>query len=254
MKGLLLSILFLTFSSAAHADITTGLVGWWKFDEASSGTCTGASALDSSGNSYTGTCSGSPTYVAGKIGKGALSLNGSGQYVTASGSLLNNWSSTGESASCWFQITGSMGSYGRLLEKGANNEWTIITNLSSTGYISVQQLGSNGILFTTAANYNDSHWHQLVLTISSAAFVSLYIDGTLTNSASSTMPGSLTGTLNIGQYGGGGYNWNGYIDDVRIYTRALSTSDVTQLYSYGAPLSNSHLTNARLKNFHANSH
>jgi len=77
MRKLIIFILFLTSSSVANADISTGLVGWWKFDEGS-----GSSAFDSSGNGNAGTLVGSPGYGAGKIGQDALSFNGSSQYVS----------------------------------------------------------------------------------------------------------------------------------------------------------------------------
>jgi len=57
-------------ANAQTADITTGLVGHWKFDEVS-----GTTATDSSGNNNAGTLTNGPTWTAGKIG-GALSFDG----------------------------------------------------------------------------------------------------------------------------------------------------------------------------------
>ena len=50
MKKIILSILFCLLCQTAHADLASGLVGWWKMDEATSGNCTGTSILDASGN------------------------------------------------------------------------------------------------------------------------------------------------------------------------------------------------------------
>jgi hypothetical protein len=64
------------FIPSAHAqDITTGLVGHWKFDEGS-----GTTATDSSGNNNTGTLVNGPVWTTGKMG-GALSFDGSDDYV-----------------------------------------------------------------------------------------------------------------------------------------------------------------------------
>jgi hypothetical protein len=42
--------------------------------------------------------------------------------------------------------------------------------------------------------------------------------------------------LNIGGYGGGtGYNVNAKLDDFRIYSRALTTAEITRLYNLGRP-------------------
>ena len=62
----------------ASADITTGLVGYWTFDEGS-----GTTAVDSSGNGNTGTLNGSMTgndWVPGKYGS-SLDFDGSDDYI-----------------------------------------------------------------------------------------------------------------------------------------------------------------------------
>src|SRR3989338_2173060 len=65
-----------SFALTAHAqDITSGLIGHWKFDETS-----GTSASDSSGNNNTGTLTNSPTWTTGKINS-ALSFDGTDDYV-----------------------------------------------------------------------------------------------------------------------------------------------------------------------------
>jgi hypothetical protein len=63
-----------------------------------------------------------------------------------------------------------------------------------------------------------------------------YVDGAAITSISNTntIP-SLTAALNdnIGQLTGGGQQFTGAIDDVRIYNRALSAQEVQALYSMG---------------------
>src|SRR5665213_2140916 len=103
MKKLLLLILPILFAlpNFAHADITTGLVGWWKFDEGS-----GSTAIDSSGNGFNGTERTSPTYVVGKIGPYALSLNGTNQNVTTS---YVQTGITQYTIAAWVKMTASSG-------------------------------------------------------------------------------------------------------------------------------------------------
>jgi hypothetical protein len=87
---------FLTFALAlslwafppaiTRADITTGLVGQWKFDESSGST----TAADSSGSGNTGTLTNMATstaWVSGQIGN-ALEFDGTNDYVNA-GSASN---------------------------------------------------------------------------------------------------------------------------------------------------------------------
>lgn len=60
----------------AQADITTGLVGHWKFDEGA-----GTTANDSSGNNNTGTLSGAVWTIQGRFGQ-ALVFDGINDWVT----------------------------------------------------------------------------------------------------------------------------------------------------------------------------
>lgn len=61
----------------------------------------------------------------------------------------------------------------------------------------------------------------------------LYVDGEFsgdnTKGGSSVRDGS--GFVNIGRKASNEYYWKGRIDDVRIYDRALSESEVTDLYN-----------------------
>lgn len=56
------SAILLSPAMVSAQDITTGLVGHWKFDEGS-----GTKAADSSGSNNTGTLTNGPTWTAGKI-------------------------------------------------------------------------------------------------------------------------------------------------------------------------------------------
>jgi hypothetical protein len=61
--------------------------------------------------------------------------------------------------------------------------------------------------------------------------MTLYVNGVqvATNSQSGTVS-SIT-SINIGRYSGSGYYVNGLIDDVRVYNRALSASEVAAIYN-----------------------
>ena len=81
-------------------------------------------------------------------------------------------------------------------------------------------------------------WCQLVLTISSNGTGNFYLNGT-NLAGSGTAVAGVSEDFRIGSSGGTGcsyeYVWNGRIDDVRIYNRALSNSEVQELYQYEAP-------------------
>jgi len=83
---------------------------------------------------------------------------------------------------------------------------------------------------SASGTFSENAWHHVVLTtVKSTDSLYLYIDGV-------QYPGTGSGdntedsTLYIGDDGTGSYYWTGYIDDVQIYSRVLSQSEVTALY------------------------
>jgi hypothetical protein len=80
-------------------------------------------------------------------------------------------------------------------------------------------------------------WYHLVgVRDTSAGTLKLYVNGTLAGSTSSCVAPTATGNTVIGRakYGGNQVDfWRGAIDQVHVYDRALTDTEVTQLYSSG---------------------
>jgi len=238
VKGFSLLLLTLVFAfSAFHiarADITTGLVGYWNFDEGS-----GASAADSSGNGTAGTLMNGPAWVTGKIVQ-ALSFNGSSQYV----SLPSNPSSldiTGAlTLSAWVNETANPTARTVVISKGDpallyQYELTGSTN----GHVNFSVCNSVGCLtsgtYTSSTLFSPGAWHHVVGTYDGNGNAIMYVDGTNVQAvSSSTMTALKSGVSGvwIGGLPASSRDFNGTVDDVRIYNRALSASDVAELYAY----------------------
>jgi hypothetical protein len=99
----------------------------------------------------------------------------------------------------------------------------------------------DGVIYTDLRNgppLNDGKWHSIALTYDQASGVSLYTDGTLTESAPAPHLGAFTNasSLMIGRIESG-QNFGGSVDDVMIFSRALSADEVQALYTAqtGAP-------------------
>ncbi len=60
----------------------------------------------------------------------------------------------------------------------------------------------------------------------------LYVDGTLVASDTFTAPAATKFPLYFGSYYHGGYGWKGAEDEVRLYNRVLTTSEVSGIYIY----------------------
>lgn len=90
-----------------------------------------------------------------------------------------------------------------------------------------------GINITTALykNLNDFSWHHLVITYD-GSLMKYYVDNNLIGSSS--MSAAISPTLVdylVGIFNGGNVFWNGSIDDLRFYSRALTATDIQKLFN-----------------------
>ena len=198
-----------------------GLVGWWKFDDGS-----GTTASDSSDNGNHGTLNGGPEWVAGQLG-GALKFDGSNDYVGTGKSLLSNMSEF--TLAGWVSTDNLSGS--RIGLFGQND--CIELGFISVGTLQIWTPGGGSL--DTAWGFADFTWHHIA-TVGDGTNLNTYVDGELvgTGGGSTSNYGSSAYSVNIG--GGGVFdssgNWfSGQIDDVRIYSRALSQAEIQAIMS-----------------------
>ena len=206
---------------------TTGLIGYWNFDEAS-----GNLAHDTSGSGYNGTVNGA-TWTTGKINS-SLSFNGTTSVITPSIALGATFS-----VSVWVNPSVTAQSpYERIVE---NQYWTGLflgTNLSGTGYkffvnYSTGSTGTCGAQFGCAeGGAITSGWHLLTGTFDGTT-ARLYVDTALVASDTFTAPLNTNLPLHIGEdVSNSGYGWRGAIDEVRLYTRALTAAEISTIYNF----------------------
>jgi len=206
--------------SVGTCSTMSGLIGWWKFDGDTS---------DSSGNNNTPVNNGA-TLTAGQNGQqnDAFNMNG-GDINFGSPAIFSNLASSGFSYSLWTMRTGT-----------SSGHWPIIMGGDTHVYYGIrsQNYGDNiGVEYGTSPFSGSSYsniggpslslntWHLDTITYSGTT-LSLYIDGALRSTA--------TITLNPSNQGLDSQSWNGNIDDMRIYNRALSSGEVAALYQMGA--------------------
>jgi len=224
--------------------ILNGLVGWWKFDEGS-----GTVAYDSSGNGNDGNLTNGPTWATGKIG-GALSFDGVNDYVDFGQKNLGVNSNL--SVSYWFKPNNGNGV---IVEQGwnfTNNEFGWVVYLGANDYAPAARSISFGS-GDTSGNYNskaivqdaadtvDLNVWQHVSVIKVGTNIKIYLVGSLSHEGQiqkSAITYNSGYSLSIGKDltdTSSNYNslYQGLIDDMRIYDRALSATEVQALYNLG---------------------
>jgi hypothetical protein len=207
------------------------LVGHWTFDETA-----GLTAADSSGYGNHGTLMGmtGTEWTAGAL-DGALMLSGSTQYVDFGNST--SLQLTGEvTISAWVKMEASnedayMGIAGKMGDTTGANRGFVLVRHGDTNLFRLW-LVSDGTFSGADSDvtYNDTDWHHLVGVISNSTG-SLYVDGV---KQAIEAEGELQDSGDIA-FIGRQYDdfddryWNGAVDDVRIYYRALSEQEIQDL-------------------------
>ena len=202
-----------------------GLVGWWKMDEGN-----GLIAHDASGNENHGTLVNSPTWVQG-IHNGALSFNGSNNYIMVNNSSIFN--PTTITICFWIKLLSNSGTIGMSCvdktQTGDSAQYRV--GISQASANSVNRLflwnGSSAVFGVTQIPVNS--WTFCCMTISSGN-TKFYVNGIIDTSNSASMGSINSGNLLIGRDSHNPANVNGLIDEVRIYNRALTQAEITTLY------------------------
>jgi Concanavalin A-like lectin/glucanases superfamily len=196
-----------------------GLAGWWKFDEAS-----GTVAADSSGNSNTGTASGT-TVVAGKIGN-ARSFNGTSDNIAVGNPA--SLQIAGDITMCAWAYPQNASSF--ILSKsdgGGNYDY----GLYITGAGSLSLYYGAGLTASTAIGLVSSNIWQHLCAVVQSNVATFYINGVPYTGGAATITNT-NQQFYIGAHNGGGWALQGNIDELRVYNRALTATEITALYNY----------------------
>ncbi|MCC6301658.1 MAG: DUF4038 domain-containing protein, partial [Gammaproteobacteria bacterium] len=195
------------------------LVAHWTFDEMS-----GTVARDASGNGNTGTLVNGPTWVAGQLG-GALSFDGIDDRIDTAKSPLDP-GATDFSLALWFRV-GSLD----------DEHFVSQTDGTGTGRVWLAKDPRNGLYSNLGGRVTSSQflpvlgqWHHAALT-KSGTTLRLYVDGALRATSTGVAVEPANGILRLGSKKTGVDNFlNSLMDDVRIYNRALTDTEIAGLY------------------------
>jgi hypothetical protein len=209
-------VLVLSLAVSTQAD----LVGYWKFDEGF-----GTIAHDSSGNGLDGTLMGNPQWVVGQVG-GALEFDGDDSVEIPHNPLL---SITDEiTITAWTYMNADASGEMSIVSKGgwAANDLPYELTETPGGVIFWQFYDDGGRDTCAPSSPPADEWHHIAATYDGQVF-KCYIDGELADewAYAGTMPVN-TASVTIGQRSRGGTYFNGIIDEVAIFNRALGEDEI----------------------------
>ena len=213
-----------------------GLVNWWRAE---------ANALDSVGTNN-GTAGAGVSYTAGEVGQG-FTLNGT-DGVTMDANAAN-FRTNDFTVEFWMKTGSTQPAVivGKRTVCNLGPAWDIlmgyVNGQSYPGKIGFEIISSSGAYSGVArsVSINDNQWHHVGLTRSGTVAL-MYIDGTLQGTNDITPPSTVdinnTSVLEIGLspcHGPGGLEpYVGSLDEMGIYNRALTPTEIQTIYAAGS--------------------
>jgi hypothetical protein len=213
-----------TLGAVAFQQTGSGMIGYWKFDETS-----GTIAADSSGNSNAMNYAGGPTPSATVptltfANPRSLSFNGTSSYVSIA--TLNGLTpgNTAHTTSAWVNVTSLPANRAWILllgNEGAGSEHWLI---DSAGVTQFGVWGGTQV----APSLGTGAWHHVALTFDGTT-LKAYLDGSPIGAGAAATYNLAGVPLSVAQNHIGENYFNGLLDDVRVYGRALTATEVSSL-------------------------
>ncbi len=206
---------------------------WWKLDEP-----TGTTAADLFGGATLSNV-GTPTHNLGTLVNNSLKFTGATFLASATPGAAVDFGTGDYSLETWYRSADTTTPVRTLVDhRVVGRGYSLYV---SFGHLGTQMADGTATNFTSSgASLNDGAWHHLVVSVqrNSANGGKLYVDGDLILTFNPTVrAGSLTnaGSFRLGQaYDNSSANLNGDLDEVALFTAALTAAEVQAAYCAGA--------------------
>ncbi len=218
--------------SSLTGDLSSGLVALWNLNEAS-GTSGAGSVKDMSGNNHHAT----PTNVSfGHVGK-----KGNAGYFDGSTSRISTDDTypigTSLTLSSWVYLESIPGGWTTILEHAREtSQWGGLWKRSGGNTFHFRWGNSGSRLAHFSTTIESKKWYHVVGTHDDATdTTTLYLNGVVDRVLTGVpSPSAIAGKTFVGSKENGGENFPGLIDETAIWSRALTNSEVVELYRRGA--------------------
>ena len=215
---------------------TNGLVGWWGFN---------GNAQDGSGNGNHGTVNGAAlTTDRHSNANSAFLFDGSNSWISIPHNSHFNFGNF-KSISVWIYKLGISNlscCASEIISKNRDsnlNSFTLRVHHGQGQPVTYNSFNLGGV--SSLSIINDSQWYHLVITVENGE-KKIFVNGVLesTNNSPNWNIGTNSSPILIGKQVGDGnplhyYLWNGKIDDIGIWNRALTPQEITNLYNSQLP-------------------
>lgn len=211
-------------------DVTTGLIGYWPMDETS-----GTVLNDASGRGHHATLVNSTAAALTGIIGGAFDFDGVGAFaIVPHAEDLNLFNQV--SMSVWisprsFGIAGS-GGIGRILRKDINYDWTIYDPIDSMRFYGLNKATYDAPNGSVTLN----EWQHVAVVIKDGTLQYFRNGRALAEPFPGLLGPTITNDLILGNYGPDlsiNRLFNGYMDELGLWDRALSLEEIDGIYQNG---------------------
>ncbi len=207
--------------SAGSTAVKPNLVAAYGFEEPS-----GTQVVDASGYGNHGTISGATRVTTSQFGN-VLSFNGSSNWVTVNDTASLDLT-TGMTVEAWVYPTSISGwRTVTIKEQTGSASYWLYANDDANRPANVVNIGGSTKQLSAGSQVRTNTWTHLASTYDGST-QKLYVNGALVGSRPQTGAIALSnGALRIGGNSVWGEYFRGYIDEVRVYNRALTQTEIT---------------------------
>ena len=161
----------------------------------------------------------------------AMEFNGSDEYISAGNPTELQFTSD-FSISGWFKSSSATNQ--RIVSKDDNTNRSYLVQLQSSGKVRAQIYTGGGTaqVNESVSGFGDGDWHHFVFTFENGVGTKLYIDnGTPTVDSVVSAIDNDPADFEIGRKGNSTNYFNGDIDEVAVWNKALDATDVATIYN-----------------------
>ncbi len=217
---------------------SNGLVGRWMMDETVADGCVGGTndSCDASGSNLDAAwANDTTTSTTSKYGRSTDYDGTNDSAAVSDNNVLSANNTNFFTVAAWIYPDANSGTQD-VISKGntSNFEWALGGSGSTAQAVVYDSAGSVIGQATASSSFSTGVWQHFVMTIDlTKSTINLYKNGALVGTG--TISGTYTnGTANarFGERADGSNDYDGKIDDVRIYNRLLSGGEISGLYNF----------------------